>query len=173
VTTTEHAGIRRVADALTSAGMVAAAEGIRFLDADVRTAAHAAAAVGVETGAIANSLVFRAVTGEHEVPLLVLTSGAHRADTATLARLIGAERVGKADPDFVRVHTGQTIGGVAPIGHPSPVRTLVDDALAGYPLVWAAAGHPRAVFPATFEELVSLTGGTPASVAGQEDDRQP
>jgi prolyl-tRNA editing enzyme YbaK/EbsC (Cys-tRNA(Pro) deacylase) len=173
VTTTEHAGIRRVAEVLAAAGMSEAAEGIRFLDADVRTAAHAAAALGVEVGAIANSLVFRADTGEREIPLLVLTSGAHRADTATLARLTGAVRVGKADPDFVRAHTGQTIGGVAPVGHPTPVRTLVDDALAGYPVVWAAAGHPRSVFPATFDELVRLTGGTPADVAGQEDDHQP
>lgn len=173
MTTTEHAGIRRVAEALVAAGMTAAADGIRFLGADVRTAAHAAEAVGVETGAIANSLVFRADTDEQELPLLVLTSGAHRADTATLAGLTGARQVGKAGPDFVRAHTGQAIGGVGPVGHPSRVRTLVDEALAGYPVVWASAGHPRAVFPTTFTELVRLTGGSPARVAGQEDDRQP
>lgn len=167
MTATGHAGVRRVADALVEAGMAAAAEGIRFLSADVRTAAHAADAVGVEVGAIANSLVFRADDGERDLPLLVLTSGAHRVDAAVLAAAADVHLVAKADPDFVRAHTGQAIGGVAPIGHPSPVRTLVDEALAGYPLIWAAAGHPRAVYPTSFDELVRLTGGTPAAVGGK------
>jgi prolyl-tRNA editing enzyme YbaK/EbsC (Cys-tRNA(Pro) deacylase) len=72
--------------------------------------------------------------------------------------------VDRADPDFVRVHTGFTIGGVAPVGHPEPIGTLVDIELARYEQVWAAAGHPHTVFPTTYDELLRLTGGTPAEV---------
>ncbi len=98
--------------------------------------------------------------------MLALTSGAHRADTGVLATLVGADEVGKADPAFVREHTGQAIGGVAPVGHPGPVHTVVDKDLAGYDVVWAAAGHPKSVFPTTYAELLALTGGTAADVTG-------
>ncbi len=125
------------------------------------TAVTAAAQVGCPVAAIANSLVF-AADGE---PLLVLTSGGHRVDTAKVAELVGAEHVGRADPQLVKDRTGMTIGGVAPVGHLTPVRTLVDVALADHPIVWAAAGHPHTVFPTTFDELVRITGGTPAEVA--------
>jgi prolyl-tRNA editing enzyme YbaK/EbsC (Cys-tRNA(Pro) deacylase) len=166
MSTLEHPSISKLSAALREAGLTAAAEGIRILDDDVRTAAAAAAALGVEVGAIANSLVFRATHGDEERPLLALTSGAHRADTARLAELSGASRVGRADPEFVRRHTGQAIGGVAPVGHPAPITTIVDNDLARYEVVWAAAGHPKSVFPTTFAELVALTGGTAADVAG-------
>lgn len=82
-----------------------------------------------------------------------------------VAALVGAERVRRASPDFVRAATGQVIGGVAPVGHPAPIRTLVDRALAQYDEVWAAGGVARAVFPSTFTELVAVTGGEPADVA--------
>jgi prolyl-tRNA editing enzyme YbaK/EbsC (Cys-tRNA(Pro) deacylase) len=95
----------------------------------------------------------------------VLTSGAHRVDTAKVAALIGVAKVRRADPDFVRYHTGFVIGGVAPVGHSSPVRTLVDVALADYEQIWAAAGHAHTVFPTTYQELVRVTGGTPSEVA--------
>lgn len=161
-----HPGVRAVMAALAAAGQADAAAGVRVLGAEVRTAALAAEAVGVEVGAIANSLLFAAVARDGAVtPLLALTSGAHRADPARLAELAGAATVKRADPDFVRAHTGQVIGGVSPVGHPAPIRTLVDRALAGYPVVWAAAGHPKAVYPTTFAGLVALTGGTPADVA--------
>jgi prolyl-tRNA editing enzyme YbaK/EbsC (Cys-tRNA(Pro) deacylase) len=124
------------------------------------TAATAAAQLGCDIGAIANSLVFDA-DGE---PLLILTSGAHRVDTTKAAVLIGAESVRRADPDSVRFATGQAIGGVAPVGHPSPVRTLVDTWLEKYDVVWAAAGHPHTVFPTSFAELVRITEGTAADV---------
>jgi len=148
-----------VVDALTAAGLAGAGE-LRVLAADVRTAAQAAAVLGVEVGAIANSLVFDAAG----TPLLALTSGAHRADTVRLAALAGVPAVRMADPDFVRTHTGQPIGGVAPIGHPAPIRTLVDRELRRHPVVWAAAGHPKALFPTTFAELVALTGGQEAEL---------
>jgi len=171
MTTLDHPSISKSAAALREAGMTAAADGIRILDDEVRTAAAAAAALGVEVGAIANSLVFRATHGDEVRPLLALTSGAHRADVALLATLAGADRVDRADPAFVREHTGQAIGGVAPMGHPGPVRTLVDNDLARYDVVWAAAGHPKSVFPTTFAGLLALTGGTAADVAAGEENR--
>jgi prolyl-tRNA editing enzyme YbaK/EbsC (Cys-tRNA(Pro) deacylase) len=153
-----HPNVRAVQEALS----LAEAHGeIRMLPDAVHTAAAAAAALGVEVGQIANSLIFDA----DSEPLLVLTSGAHRVDTAKVAGLVGATAVRRATPEFVREHTGQAIGGVAPVGHPKPVRTLVDTALAGYDVVWAAGGIPHAVFPTTFDELVRVTTGTPAEVA--------
>jgi prolyl-tRNA editing enzyme YbaK/EbsC (Cys-tRNA(Pro) deacylase) len=125
------------------------------------TAATAAAQLGCEVGAIANSLVFSA-DGE---PLLVLTSGAHRVDTAKVAAELGAQKIGRADPEFVYASTGQRIGGVAPVGHPRPIRTLVDNALADHNVVWAAAGHVHTVFPTSFSELVRITSGAPADVS--------
>jgi prolyl-tRNA editing enzyme YbaK/EbsC (Cys-tRNA(Pro) deacylase) len=111
-------------------------------------------------GAIANSLVFDA----DGTPVLVLTSGAHRVDTEHLARVLGVARLRRATPEFVRAHTGQPIGGVAPLGHPQPLRTVVDVWLAPHETVWAAGGHPHTVFPTTFDELVRITGGTPVEV---------
>jgi prolyl-tRNA editing enzyme YbaK/EbsC (Cys-tRNA(Pro) deacylase) len=153
-----HPNVRHVHEALEAAG----AHGeIRVLPDAVSTAAAAAAALGVEVGQIANSLIFDA-DGK---PLLVLTSGAHRVDTTKVAALVEAEMVRRATPEFVRQHTGQSIGGVAPVGHPAPVRTLVDKALEPYAEIWAAGGIPHAVFPTTFAELVRITAGTPAEVA--------
>jgi prolyl-tRNA editing enzyme YbaK/EbsC (Cys-tRNA(Pro) deacylase) len=124
----------------------------------------AAAQLGCEVGAIANSLVFSA----DGTPLLVLASGAHRVDTGKVAALIGAAKDKRADPDFVREATGQVIGGVAPVGHPRPLRTLVDQWLDAYDVVWAAAGHAHTVFPTSFAELVRVTGGTPADVGAAD-----
>jgi prolyl-tRNA editing enzyme YbaK/EbsC (Cys-tRNA(Pro) deacylase) len=138
---------------------------VRELPDSARTAAAAAAQLGVPVGAIANSLLFDA----GGAPLLVLTSGAHRVDTGKVAALLGVPRLTRATPEFVREHTGQPIGGVAPIGHPAPVGTLVDVELARYERVWAAAGHPHAVFPTSYEELLRLTGGTAAEVGDDSD----
>ena len=133
---------------------------IRELPEPAPTAA-AAAQLGCEVGAIANSLIFNA----DGAPLLVLTSGAHRVDAGRVAALIGADKVERTDPEFVRRSTGQVIGGVAPVGHPAPLRTLVDAELASYDVVWAAAGHAHTVFATSFGELLRITGGTPATVA--------
>ncbi len=124
------------------------------------TAALAAAALGVEVGAIANSLVFWS-DGE---PLLVMTSGAHRVDTSALAERLGRDSIRRATAEQVREATGQAIGGVAPTGHPTPLTTLIDEDLAGYAEIWAAGGTPHTVFPMTFDELVALTGGTVVTV---------
>lgn len=171
MTSLAHPSISKLAAALREAGLTGAADGIRVLDDEVRTAALAAAALGIEVGAIANSLIFRGVHDDGtDRPLLALTSGAHRADPALLAELVGASRVVKADAEFIREHTGQVIGGVAPVGHPRPVRTLVDEDLARYPVIWAGAGHPKAMFPTTYVDLLSLTGGLAARVSRQEED---
>jgi prolyl-tRNA editing enzyme YbaK/EbsC (Cys-tRNA(Pro) deacylase) len=153
-----HPYAEHVASELASLGVPGQ---VRELAEPAPTAATAAAQLGCEVGAIANSLVFNA-DGE---PLLVLTSGAHRVDTVRVAADIGAGAVRRADPEFVYASTGQRIGGVAPVGHPKPVRTLVDTALQQYDVVWAAAGHAHTVFPTTFHELVRITSGTPADVS--------
>ncbi|HVA59966.1 MAG TPA: YbaK/EbsC family protein [Mycobacteriales bacterium] len=152
-----HPNTVRVQQALAAAGSAAQ---VRRLAESTRTAVEAAAALGVGVGQIANSLVF-AADGE---PVLVLTSGAHRADVGRLAEVLGAAKIERATPELVRTATGFPIGGVAPVGHPAPLRTLVDTALAAYPVVWAAGGTPDTVFSTTFDELLRLTGGRPAEV---------
>lgn len=159
-----HPNVQAVQDALDAAAArdgSGAPAAVRLLPDAVHTAVAAAEALDVAVGAIANSLVFEA----DGTPLLVLTSGAHRVDLPRLAASLGINRLRRASPEFVREHTGQPIGGVAPLGHPAPLRTLVDTALAAYVEVWAAGGVPRAVFPSTYEELLRLTAGTPAEVA--------
>lgn len=134
---------------------------MRELPEPAPTAATAAAQLGCEVGAIANSLLFSA-DGE---PLLILTSGAHRVNTAKVAAEVGVEKLGRADPEFVYASTGQRIGGVAPVGHPKPIRTLVDTALESHEVVWAAGGHAHTVFPTSFAELLRITSGTPLDVS--------
>jgi prolyl-tRNA editing enzyme YbaK/EbsC (Cys-tRNA(Pro) deacylase) len=133
---------------------------IVVLPDSVHTAALAAQALGCEVGAIANSLLFDADGS----PVLVLTSGAHRVDTAKVAATIGVPVLRRARPEFVREHTGQVIGGVSPIGHPSPVPTYIDPWLRRHEVVWAAAGHPAAVFSTTYDELVAMTGAVETDV---------
>lgn len=149
---------RLVHQHLAEAGITAE---IRVLPDSARTAPEAAAAIGCTVSAIANSLVFLA-DGE---PVLVMTSGGHRADVTILAGQIGAGAVMMAPAATVRAVTGQAIGGVAPVGHPSPIRTYIDEALRSHDTVWAAAGHPHTVMPLTFAHLVTLTSGTVISVA--------
>jgi prolyl-tRNA editing enzyme YbaK/EbsC (Cys-tRNA(Pro) deacylase) len=154
-----HPNAERVRRALADAGCDAA---IVELADSARTAAEAAAALGVSVGQIANSLVFVA-DGE---PLLVMTSGANRVDTARVGTLLRAV-VKRADPETVRAATGFPIGGVAPVGFPAPVRVLVDEDLLAYDTIWAAAGTPHTVFETTGAELVRVTGGTPAAVRAE------
>ena len=134
---------------------------VRRFDVPVPTAAAAAEALDCAVGAIANSLVFDA----DGAPLLVLASGAHRVDTAKVAALVGAERVRRATPEFVLAATGQEVGGVAPVGHPRPLRTVVDVDLAAYPVLWAGGGDHHTMFAATYEDLLRVTAGEAAAVA--------
>jgi prolyl-tRNA editing enzyme YbaK/EbsC (Cys-tRNA(Pro) deacylase) len=154
----EPAAVTRFRAAHTAAG---GGGSIVILPDTVHTAVLAAEALGCEVGAIANSLLFDA--GGR--PVLILTSGSHRVDTDLVAATLGVARLKRADPDFVRAHTGQPIGGVAPVGHPAPLPTYLDPALADYDDVWASAGHPHAVFRTSYEELLTLTGATVLTVA--------
>ncbi len=158
----DHPSVARFRAELTSRG---GAGRIVVLPDSVHTAALAAAALGCEVGAIANSLLFAATTraGATE-PVLVLTSGAHRVDTEKVAASIDVIALKRAKPEFVREHTGQVIGGVSPIAHPQPIRTFLDPALEAYDEIWAAAGHPAAVFSTTYDELCSMTGAQEIAV---------
>ena len=151
-----HPGVDRVTAALATFDLQPE---VRWLDDAATTARAAAAALGIEVGAIANSLVF--TLGER--PVLVMTSGAHRVDTEWLGKRLGGQ-LGRASASEVRAATGQAIGGVAPLGHPQSLDTWVDEKLADYPQLWAAAGHAHTVFPITFADLVRVTGGTVAPV---------
>lgn len=154
-----HPAVDRVRAALAAAGI--ATEIVTLPDA-ARTARAAAEAIGCDVAQIANSLVFRCERSG--APLLVMTSGANRVDTARVAALVG-EPIGKADAAFVRASTGFVIGGVAPAGHAAPVRTLVDRDLLRHTEIWAAAGHPHTVVRLSPRELLRITGGTVAQVA--------
>jgi len=144
---------------------------IVVLPDSVHTAQLAADALGCEVGAIANSLLFAAQPsdgtgdGTDDEPVLILTSGAHRVDTDKVAADIGVQRLKRAKPEFVRRHTGQVIGGVSPIAHPTRIRTFLDPTLREHDVVWAAAGHPAAVFSSTYDELKAMTGADEIEVS--------
>jgi prolyl-tRNA editing enzyme YbaK/EbsC (Cys-tRNA(Pro) deacylase) len=155
----EHAAVTRFKQAHSAAG---GGGRVVILPDSVHTAALAAEALGCEVGAIANSLLFDAAGS----PVLILTSGSHRVDTAATAARIGVPALKRASPEFVREHTGQVIGGVSPLAHPSPVPTYLDPALRQYEEIWAAAGHPAAVFSTTYDELLRMTGAVEVDVEG-------
>jgi prolyl-tRNA editing enzyme YbaK/EbsC (Cys-tRNA(Pro) deacylase) len=134
---------------------------VRILGDAAPTARAAAEQIGCPVGAIANSLIF---TTDASTPLLVMTSGAHRVDVAKVGLELSTS-LHRASAEFVREHTGQPIGGVAPIGHPQPIPTVVDVALAEFEELWAAGGIPHAVFPISYRDLLTLTGGTEIRVA--------
>lgn len=155
--TSEPAAVARFRAALRDCG---AGGEIVVLPDSVHTAVLAAQALGCKVGAIANSLLFDADSS----PVLILTSGAHRVDTAKVAATIGVPELRRARPEFVREHTGQVIGGVSPLGHPAPVPTYIDPWLRRHEVLWAAAGHPAAVFSTSYDELVTLTGAVETDV---------
>ena len=154
----EKAAVKRVIAALAEHGC---ARQIKVLSDSARTAAEAAAALGIEVGQIASSLIFKLPDGS---PLLVITSGRHRVDTALVASNLGIEKLGRVDADYVKEQSGFSIGGVAPIGWVSPATILIDQALNDYEVVWAAAGHPHAVYPTSFAELLAITSAQPMAV---------
>ena len=154
----EKAAVKRVAAALAEYGCPGE---IKVLSDSARTAAEAAAALGIEVGQIASSLIFKLPDGS---PLLVITSGRHRVDTDLVAQNLGIEKLGRVDADYVKEQSGFSIGGVAPIGWVSPATILIDQALNDYDVVWAAAGHPHAVYPTSFAELLAITSAKPMVV---------
>ena len=154
----EKAAVKRVIAALAEHGLTGE---VRVLSDSARTAQEAASALGIEVGQIASSLIFKLADGS---PLLVITSGRHRVDTDLVAKNLGIEKLGRVDADYVKEKSGFSIGGVAPIGWVSPATILIDQALNDYEAVWAAAGHPHAVYPTTFAELLACTGAQPMIV---------
>lgn len=153
-----HPSVVRVRQRLIELGV---AGEIRILEDSARSAKEAAQALGVEVGQICSSLIF-AISNQ---PILVLTSGRHRVDIEKVSREQSLGKLERADAELVKSATGFAIGGVAPVGHLSEITTYIDEALAQYPMVWAAAGHPHAVFPTTFDELLQITGAQTIAVA--------
>ena len=154
----EKAAVKRVKDALTQHKLVGE---IKVLSDSARTAQEAASALGIEVGQIASSLIFKL---EDQSPLLVITSGRHRVDTDLVAKNLGLDKLERVDADYVKSQSGFSIGGVAPIGWLTPATVLIDEALNDYDVVWAAAGHPHAVYPTTYAELIACTGAKPMVV---------
>jgi prolyl-tRNA editing enzyme YbaK/EbsC (Cys-tRNA(Pro) deacylase) len=150
---------QKVAAALAARGL---SREIHELARSTRTAAEAAVALGCQVAQIAKSLVFRGI--ESDAVVLVIASGAHRVDEARVAAILG-EPIAKADGAFVRTRTGFAIGGVPPLGHLTPPRTLIDEDLLGWDEIWAAAGTPNSIFRLSPGELVTLTGGQVAPIA--------
>ena len=159
----DHPAVSRVLAALAAFGHTPQ---IRHLPDAVRTAKAAAEALGITPAEIANSLVFAADAGDgtSPVPLLVLSSGGHRVDTIKIADTLECAPLRQATPEEVRAWTGFAIGGVAPVGSLTPLRTVVDVSLARYTVVWAAAGHSHSVFATTYDDLLTMTAGTPVEV---------
>lgn len=155
----EKTAVKRVSDALKSGGISGQ---IKVLTQSARSAAEAAAALGIEVGQIASSIIFKL---PNETPLLVITSGRHRVDTELVAKELSVDNLARVDADYVKDLSGFSIGGVAPIGWINPPAiTLIDLALNDYDVVWAAAGHPHAVFPTNYAELLTCTGAKPMIV---------
>lgn len=134
---------------------------VKVLSDSARSAQEAADALGILVGQVASSIVFKLPNGS---PLLVITSGRHRVDTALVAAHLGVDKLHRVDADYVKVQSGFSIGGVSPVGWISKATIIIDQALSEYEIVWAAAGHPHAVYPTTFDELVKCTGAQPKIV---------
>ncbi|MEY4313974.1 MAG: hypothetical protein RIS93_554, partial [Actinomycetota bacterium] len=152
----EKSAVRRVQQSLCDHGITGQ---IKVLSESARSAAEAAAALGIEAGQIASSLIFKL---PDQSPLLVITSGRHRVDTDLVAKALNVDKLDRVDADYVKINSGFSIGGVSPLGWISkPQIILIDEALNDYDVVWAAAGHPHAVYPTTYNELISCTGAKP------------
>jgi len=145
-----------------AAATLGIAPDVRRFPEGTRTAEEAARAIGCDVAQIAKSLVFR--LRDSGRPLLVITSGANRVNETKVGALVG-EPIGRADADFVRTHTGFAIGGVAPLAHPAPLTTLIDEDLLRWDAIWAAGGHPHTVFRLTPDELVRVAGGRVENVS--------
>ena len=155
----EKAAVKRFQEAATKLGVKGE---VNILSETARTAVDAANGLGIEVGQIASSLIFKLPSGN---PLLIITSGRHRVDTDLVAKNLGIAELGRADANYVKEVSGYSVGGVSPIGLTSqPEVTLIDQALNDYPVVWATSGHPHAVYPTSFDELIACTGASPMVV---------
>ncbi len=155
----EKAAVKRFQEAATKLGVKGE---VNILAETARTAIDAANGLGIEVGQIASSLIFKLPSGN---PLLIITSGRHRVDTELVAKNLGITELGRADANYVKEVSGYSVGGVSPLGWISkPEIILIDEALNDYEVVWAASGHPHAVYPTTFAELIVCTGAQPMVV---------
>lgn len=155
----EKAAVRRFKEAAESLGVKGE---INILAETARTAVDAANGLGIEVGQIASSLIFTLPSGN---PMLIITSGRHRVDTELVAKNLGIAELGRADANYVKEVSGYSVGGVSPIGWiTTPEITLIDEALNDYEVVWAASGHPHAVYPTSYAELITCTGAKPMVV---------
>ena len=155
----EKAAVKRFKEAANSLGVKGE---INILADTARTAIDAANGLGIEVGQIASSLIFKLPSGN---PLLIITSGRHRVDTDLVAKNLNIPELGRADANYVKEVSGYSVGGVSPIGwFSTPEMTLIDEALNDYEVVWAASGHPHAVYPTSYSELIACTGATPMVV---------
>ncbi len=155
----EKAAVKRFKEAADSLGVKGE---INILADTARTAIDAANGLGIEVGQIASSLIFKLPSGN---PLLIITSGRHRVDTELVAKNLNIPELGRADANYVKEVSGYSVGGVSPLGWISkPEIILIDEALNDYDVVWAAAGHPHAVYPTTYDELIQCTGAQPMIV---------
>ena len=155
----EKAAVKRFIQAAKDLGVTGE---VTVLAETARTAVDAANGLGIEVGQIASSLIFKLPSGN---PLLIITSGRHRVDTELVAKNLGLPELGRADANYVKEVSGYSVGGVSPLGWISkPEIILIDEALSDYDVVWAAAGHPHAVYPTTYDELIQCTGAQPMIV---------
>jgi prolyl-tRNA editing enzyme YbaK/EbsC (Cys-tRNA(Pro) deacylase) len=159
----KNSSVQRILAEIKNRGMSGE---VKILSDSARSAAEAAAALGIQAGQIASSIVFKLPNGD---PLLVITSGAHRVNTELVAKNLGIEKLHRADADFVKAASGISIGGVSPIGWDPDTginqpTIVIDQALDAFDVVWAAAGHAHAVFPTTYSELITQTNATPMVV---------
>ena len=155
----EKAAVKRFIQAATDLGVKGE---VTILSETARTAVDAANGLGIEVGQIASSLIFKLPSGN---PLLIITSGRHRVDTDLVTKNLGIAELGRADANYVKEVSGYSVGGVSPLGWISkPEIILIDEALNDYDVVWAAAGHPHAVYPTTYNELITCTGAKPMVV---------
>ncbi len=155
----EKAAVKRFIQAANDLGVKGQ---VTVLAETARTAVDAANGLGIEVGQIATSLIFKLPSGN---PLLIITSGRHRVDTDLVAKNLGISELGRADANYVKEISGYSVGGVAPLGWISqPEKILIDQALNDYEIVWAASGHPHAVYPTSYAELITCTGATPMVV---------
>ena len=155
----EKAAVKRFQEAATKLGVKGE---VNILSETARTAVDAANGLGIEVGQIASSLIFKLPSGN---PLLIITSGRHRVNTDLVAKKLGIAELGRADANYVKEVSGYSVGGVSPLGWISkPEITLIDEALNDYEVVWAASGHPHAVYPTSYTELIACTGARPMVV---------
>ena len=155
----EKAAVKRFQEAATKLGVKGE---VNILAETARTAIDAANGLGIEVGQIASSLIFKLPSSN---PLLIITSGRHRVDTELVAKNLGITELGRADANYVKEVSGYSVGGVSPLGWISkPEVILIDQALNDYEVVWAASGHPHAVYPTTYAELITCTGAQPMVV---------